>query len=349
MSINIKSLYTEHGFTPKPKTHNELCGPCPWCGGRDRFTIFTEQGNDGLGRFWCRQCEKKGDAIQFLRNLDGLGFKEAMRALGLSETPYRRPVKSPSPSPPQPPVFIPPEIIIPGPVWQERSAKIVSWARDQLQQSPTVQAWLARERGISTTTANAAGLGWIPQDMYRPREVFGLPPEFKNTGKPKQVWIPKGLCIPIYHQDGRLLRVKFRVADPGDTRPKYIPLPQAEKCTAPLVLESSAGVLPWQVVESELDALLLAQEAGHLVNVIGMGSASLRPDAATWTKLQAAPRVLVSLDFDEAGNKAACRWWEAHLQSGSYKLWPVPEGKDPCDAWRAGWTLTDWTQAALES
>ena len=95
------------------------------------------------------------------------------------------------------------------------------------------------------------------------------------------------------------------------------------------------------MVESELDALLLAQEAGHLVNVVAMGSASYRPDAETWAKLQDATRVLISLDFDEAGNKAACRWWETHLQ-GKAKVWPVPEGKDPCDTWRAGWNLADW-------
>jgi DNA primase len=147
--------------------------------------------------------------------------------------------------------------------------------------------------------------------------------------------------------NGEVLRVKMRVAqEPGQDRPKYIPIPQAEKCTAPLVLETSSGK-PWQIVESELDALLLAQEAGHLVNVAAMGSASYRPDAATWAKLTAAPLVLVSLDFDEAGNKAACQWWHDHLPEGRCKVWPVPEGKDPCDAWRAGWDLADWTQTAL--
>lgn len=113
----------------------------------------------------------------------------------------------------------------------------------------------------------------------------------------------------------------------------------------------------WQVVESELDALLLAQEigqpgrldAGRSVNVVAMGSASYRPDAATWADLQAAPLVLVSLDFDDAGNKAACLWWEKHLAPGRFKLWPVPEGKDPCDAWRAGWNLAEWTKQGLSA
>jgi DNA primase len=176
-----------------------------------------------------------------------------------------------------------------------------------------------------------------------------LPPEYKEDGKPRQVWIPQGLSIPVISESGDILRLKFRVTPKdGQNRPKYIPLPQVEKCTAPLVLQSPAAAAPWQVVESELDALLLAQEAGHLVNIVAMGSASYRPDAATWSKLQAAPRVLISLDFDEAGNKAACRWWETNLPPKICKLWPVPEGKDPCDAWLAGWKLADWVQGGMQ-
>jgi len=58
--------------------------------------------------------------------------------------------------------------------------------------------------------------------------------------------------------------------------------------------------------------------------------------------------VLVSLDYDEAGNKAACKWWEAHLPPGRYKLWPVPVGKDPCDAWNADYSLAAWTWEGLK-
>lgn len=49
----------------------------------------------------------------------------------------------------------------------------------------------------------------------------------------------------------------------------------------PLALPGSSDACAWQVVESELDALLLALEAGHMANVVAMGSASYWPDAAT--------------------------------------------------------------------
>ena len=33
----------------KKKTANEMAGPCPWCGGSDRFVTFLDS-----GRFMCR-------------------------------------------------------------------------------------------------------------------------------------------------------------------------------------------------------------------------------------------------------------------------------------------------------
>src|SRR5712692_6483988 len=63
----------------------EYAGPCPFCGGKDRFRCWPAK-----GRAWCRQCGWKGDAIQLLRDRDGLSFTEAKRALGLSIEPASR-------------------------------------------------------------------------------------------------------------------------------------------------------------------------------------------------------------------------------------------------------------------
>ena len=273
MSLNIASLYTSHGLALKPKTAGELCGPCPWCGGKDRFTIFAGQGADGLGRFWCRQCGKGGDTIQFVRDLHEVSFAEANKILGLPDTPRRR-ESQPEREQPKTPEFTPSPIVPPNAAWQERAANLVFWAACQLRETPEVQEWLLLERGITLNAALSANLGWIPQDYYRPREAFGLPPEIKENGKPRRVWIPRGLSIPVVTGRGEILRVKIRVApEPGRDRPKYIPIPQVEKCTVPFLRERHTGAAVWQVVESELDAVLLAQEAGHLVNVAAMGSA----------------------------------------------------------------------------
>ena len=52
----------------------ELIGPCPLCGGRDRFGI-----NLRSDAFQCRKCDLKGrDQIALIRGVAGLGFKDAL-------------------------------------------------------------------------------------------------------------------------------------------------------------------------------------------------------------------------------------------------------------------------------
>ena len=57
----------------------EWCGPCPWCGGDDRFRAWphAERG----GRWWCRRCARHGDAITLARELGGLSFTQAVQSL----------------------------------------------------------------------------------------------------------------------------------------------------------------------------------------------------------------------------------------------------------------------------
>ena len=39
----------------RKESTSSYCGPCPKCGGDDRFVYKTD-----TGRFWCRQCNPKG-------------------------------------------------------------------------------------------------------------------------------------------------------------------------------------------------------------------------------------------------------------------------------------------------
>ncbi|MBD3804878.1 MAG: hypothetical protein IE919_16790 [Thioclava sp.] len=54
-------------------TATELAGPCPVCGGRDRFNINTAR-----GVFLCRQCGGKGDGIALVRHTLGCSFPAAL-------------------------------------------------------------------------------------------------------------------------------------------------------------------------------------------------------------------------------------------------------------------------------
>ena len=86
-------VYSTRGYS-KRREAEEWAGPCPWCGGRDRFRVW--RGRDS--GFWCRQCGMAGDVIALVRNLvpDCEGFYAAVgylaRMLGLP-LPVERDVK----------------------------------------------------------------------------------------------------------------------------------------------------------------------------------------------------------------------------------------------------------------
>jgi DNA primase len=76
--MNILEEIRLLGIEPKRKSNakgGEYHSECPRCEGdpskqSDRFHVWPEQ-NNGDGSFWCRQCGKVGELIQFLSSLVG--------------------------------------------------------------------------------------------------------------------------------------------------------------------------------------------------------------------------------------------------------------------------------------
>lgn len=58
------------------RTGGELVGPCPGCGGKDRFSI-----NPRKGVINCRVCNTKGDQIELVRLVLGMSFVDALEWL----------------------------------------------------------------------------------------------------------------------------------------------------------------------------------------------------------------------------------------------------------------------------
>ncbi|MGR3758171.1 MAG: DUF7146 domain-containing protein [Tranquillimonas sp.] len=93
LDVPITEVADRLGLTLRRVTAEEKAGPCPVCGGRDRFAI-----NSRKSVFHCRACGEGGDAIalvQFARNLDyraALGFLagEDVAALDPAELERRR-------------------------------------------------------------------------------------------------------------------------------------------------------------------------------------------------------------------------------------------------------------------
>lgn len=61
----------------------EYHSPCPACGGRDRFIIW-----EAKGRYFCRQCEMKGDVIQFCRDFMSMSYRSACEKVGITPKKY---------------------------------------------------------------------------------------------------------------------------------------------------------------------------------------------------------------------------------------------------------------------
>jgi phage/plasmid primase-like uncharacterized protein len=59
-----------------------LAGPCPVCGGTDRFGVNTRK-----QMFYCRRCKVGGDVVALVRFMEGVDFKTAVEIL--ADEPHR--------------------------------------------------------------------------------------------------------------------------------------------------------------------------------------------------------------------------------------------------------------------
>ena len=80
-SMRTGDVLRERGILEKLRGRNgTFAGPCPNCGGKDRFGVSLKKGNGGV--FHCRGCGAGGgDAISLVRFLDGCDFLRAVETL----------------------------------------------------------------------------------------------------------------------------------------------------------------------------------------------------------------------------------------------------------------------------
>lgn len=332
----------------------EYAGPCPLCGGTDRFHCWperrSESGISPPGRWWCRQCGASGDLIAYLMQVDGLTFGDACGVLGIDRP--ARPAPSayrPLPAPRETGLEWSPRDYGAGvEQWRAVAEQFLAAAQERLANDPEAQGWLER-RGIPPRWAAEYGLGYYESrrggDGYAARASWGLPPEMKD-GKPRRVWLPRGWVIPSRGESGELLQLRIRRRDEDRVRfagdIKYLPLAGSTQST--LVLHPEAQV--FVVVESGFDAVLLARLFGGRIGAVCAWNASARPDARADALLERALCVLLALDYDAAG-ESACAWWRERYRR-AVRLPALPGGaKDPGDAYEQGADLYAWLRDGM--
>ena len=359
----ILELLSRRGIKVRKASNNkggEYVSECPGCGGEgpgrkthpaDRFRIWPEQ-HEGTGSYWCRKCKRGGDCVQFLRDFEGLTFHQACERLGRT-VPDSRDLTLKSPALPAVGKWDPKTHASPEALWRDQASKLSFWAYEQLLDKGSGQEqlkWLQHDRGLTPKTIDDFGLGWNPgkdgKDLFRSRESWGLSTILnEETGKPRRLWLPIGHVIPWFYK-GELRRLRIRRVKPVPFGPPYYMVPGSSPGIMILPAHTTsrwAGQV-WAIVESELDGLLVWQEAGDLCGVMAIGSASMRPDTEAMALLRRSVHTMVALDNDAPGQKEYA-WWKEHI---SETVWhPVPIKKDPAEAFKAGVNIREWILAGL--
>ncbi|MGH2726472.1 MAG: DNA primase [Actinomycetota bacterium] len=293
----------------------------------------------GRGLYYCFGCNKGGDVISLVMELENLTFVEAVERLA-AKVGVRLSYEQLSP--------------------KERQAvgrkqrliaahrEAVAFYHDQLMNAADAKPareYLSKSRGLSKDTVEAFALGWASSkwdelSRHLARKRFG-----------EEELIEAGLALrsergglidrfrgrvmfPTYDVAGEPVAFGGRVLD--DSTPKYLntadtPIFHKGRMLyglnwAKKTIASAGRVV---VVEGYTDVIALHQ-AGVREVVASNGTALTADHFSLIGRF--APRTVLAFDSDRAGNAAAERAFEAALGSGlDVRVLILPAGKDPAD------------------
>ena len=151
----------------------EFSGPCPWCGGIDRFIVWVEISKV---RYWCRKCLESGDSIDLLLK-SGLSYREAFNSMGETS-------KNIAPTAPK-------VSNIDRTKWETQAT---NFAKEVLTKKSKEWTELLRIRALSEDFATTQLIGWNNGDRYFEAALWGFSEKIS-------IFIPKGLVIPTWKND----------------------------------------------------------------------------------------------------------------------------------------------------
>ena len=346
--VDLLSLLGQHTSLKRVASTNggEYAGPCPVCGGRDRFRA---QPNNNEGGLWfCRNCtgEVWQDAIAFQRFISGQGFGQAVDSLTrVTANPKSNPQRTSD-------LYI--AASHPNRKWQNRAWKLIHRARKTLFECPDkpLISWQEKDtlsgktsvkkldaltylhsRGLNTSTIGLWNIGFIPTDWYDDPKNWGL--------KGKRLWIPQGILIPCFLGD---VVWYLKIRRPAG-EPKYIQIRGSQPGLFMIqTLQFSETAV---ITEGELDALLLWQHVEDLAGVISLGSATTKLDVTTWgLYFLGIKRFFTTYDDDLPGHEGRDRlnWLNPqHLDIPKQS----PHSKDLTDFFRNGGNLRKWFEGEV--
>lgn len=308
----IASLYT--GLRRESAT--EDAGPCPKCGGEDRFHAKEDW-------FFCRQCNPNGgDAVDFLRWAGNMTFPQAVATLGGDTSPNI------------------PDRPIPPAKTKERAATLtpdkaryIAQTAAEMLYSPDGEAARAylEGRGLYSETWETFGLGYSLASL--PGTWDEQAGEFCTPKRP-------AICIPWTRSDKQIpaIRYRFLTALPyTDTQGKQ----RTEKQTAQwgsnfsgllfggCALSGPNNISTVILTEGEINAMSIWQATAGAVDVLSLGSESAHLTEGAARSILRYARVIIWTDKAEIAQRCKTLLPTALAYSD-------PNGRDANDWLRAG-------------
>ena len=271
----------------------EWAGPCPFCGGRDRFRVQPYQ-----QRWLCRNCSdgKWRDVIEYVSRRNNLDVHkrldlEAICRFAIGYLPVSINKQSFHP------VIQPTKATKPPLAWQKRALTFIGECEKTLWTADSRNALeYLHNRGLNEKTITAWHLGYNPIESFEPLSEWGL--EQPDDGARHSVWLPEGITIPcVVNHETWYIKVKRLGSEP-----KYINVKGGHPALfgADHIINNDIAVL----TEGEFDAMLLWQEVGNIIGVGTLGSSTNIPDLTIWGQTLSSPELLfAAYDADEAGMK----------------------------------------------
>jgi len=368
--VNLLALAEQSTTLRRVASSNggEWAGPCPFCGGRDRFHV--QPYNPGGGMWLCRGCSegKWKDAIEYGERLwPGLEFKEVCERLagGIEINAYSQLDRRREPASATLPAYRPPEED-----WQAAARMAIQIGERNLwgREGARALAYL-RQRGLEDATIRNWGLGYSSGMRVRPRPIAPLSLKGEGQGGEGKseagLYIPRGVLIPCMEAEQIwYMKIALLPGDPvkcqgcGESAPARTPCPRCGTVNKYRGVKGNrtgaiygAGELRGGelalFVEGEFDALIAWQEVRDVIAVCTLGSASNRPDLATWGPyLLSVEHILAAYDADPAGQAGLKTLQE--LSERVEAVRPPPGAKDLNDFVLAGGDLWTWLKGEVE-
>ncbi|MFH1672833.1 MAG: toprim domain-containing protein [Pseudomonadota bacterium] len=289
----------------------------------DSLKLFQQDGL-WLYKWWSRGGEV-GDGMQYLQRHYGMSFPEAVEMLSGTMTSQNRSSQHVNRQNPNCPESKKKPQTWKSKRWQTASERLIRVGQRFLL-GPNGKGrlyYLIHHRGLRLDTIRQRRLGWLQAKAH----------------------IPSKLLIPCYNSQGSLIRIRFRMDDPAPGHERYR-ISKGSNPDSPYPIGVSSGK-PLMILESELDAILIAQEAGEHIGALGMGTTGMKYSPAMTRYLSYNfPIILISLDNDQSGKEKTTALISALHNAID---WPVPEkyGKDPGEACRRI-ALKQWVEDGLK-